>query len=219
MGQVLSASEVATVKEFLTRIDSRWAEMTDGVKNTFLSLLLERIDIEHDEATISARVTWRTGLSQYMVIERPFVDTRELWTPEQDTILREHYPKTSQTELCGLLSGRRWGAIRKRAGQFHLQRPIEARTITSSQTPYTVVEDQVIRDFHAFKITRTEMLQRLGDRSEDSIYRRGVELGFKRRKRFVKWELVPEELLEGSQGEMGDAQEIVTNDDCSKTNS
>jgi DNA invertase Pin-like site-specific DNA recombinase len=219
MGQVLSTAEVATVKEFLTHIDRRWAEMTDRVKNTFLSLLLERIDITHDEATISARVTWRTELQQNIRIERPFVDTRQPWCAEEDAILREHYAKTSQRELCALLPGRSWGSIRKRAGAFHLQRPVEVRTIESSQTTYTDEEDQVIRDFHAFKITRTEMLKRLPDRSADSINRRSIELGFKRRERFAKWELVPPGAIESNGGEIGAPQEINSNADCSKIRS
>ena len=218
MGKVLSAIEVQTVQDFLTNLDTGWDKMTDEAKNIFLSLMLERVDITHDAATIVASVTWRTGLQQTIEIERPLVDTRRDWTEQEDSIIRTKYPSSSQLELRALLPGRTWGAICRRGSQLGIDRPIEMRQRVSSKDPFTEEEDQTIRDFHAFKTTREEMRNRLAHRSEDAIWRRARQMGFQRRQRYAKWRLLSaDELKELAEEECGDSQEVSTLGGRSKT--
>ncbi len=68
-----------TVKEFSDHLETNWENLTDELKNIFLSILFKRIDLKHNPATITANVTWCTGLVQTIEIERLFVDTRTEW--------------------------------------------------------------------------------------------------------------------------------------------
>ncbi len=121
----------------------------------------------------------------------------------------------AKEELCSLLSGRTWGSIRWRGNVLGIDRPVEARQRYSSPGPYTEEEDQLISDFHAFRITCQQLLERLSHRSEDSIWLRMFKLGFRRRKRFVRWMLV-DGGNSSSEGERGESrtQEVVTSESC-----
>ncbi|MBI3913128.1 MAG: recombinase family protein [Chloroflexi bacterium] len=219
MGQVLSAAEVKTVKEFLSNLATGWEQMTDAVKNTFLSLLLERIDIIHNVATITATVTWRTGLKQTIRIERSFVDLQKTWTKAEDDIVRPNYASMEKAELCKQLPGRTWGSIRWRGRILGIDRPLESRLKYSSSLPYSPEEDQIIRDFHAFKITREEMRERLAHRSDDSVWLRGKRLGLRRREQFAKWCFVPDDESpeSGTNGDREGTLEVITDKSRSKT--
>ena len=205
MGKVMSAAEVATVKEFLAHIDTHWAKMTDAVKNTFLSLLLEQIDIQHTPATITAAVTWRTGLRQTILVERRFIDNRKKWTDEENAIVRANYLTMERPELCALLPGRTWGSIRRQAVNLGMERPLELRTRHTCELPYTEEEDQVIRAFYALQITRDEMRKRLSRRSDDSIFLRSKKLGLGKRPQTVRWQLINTE--QPKNGEAGDSND------------
>ncbi len=216
IGRVLSEAEVRTVHEFLANLKSGWPDMTDTAKNTFLSLLLERIDIQHNASFITARIMWRTGLQQAIRIERPFVDNRKEWTKDEDDLVRAHYASMPIKRLCALLPGRTWKAIRLRGRILGINRIAKADLTRSNPRPYTEAEDQVIRDFYAFNITREEMHARLGHHTEDSIYCRAAKLGFRRRKRFVKWTVVDTGRggEEGKNGDSGGNLKVVTNESC-----
>ena len=215
IGRILSAAEVRTVREFLTNLETGWAEMPDRVKNSFLNLVLERIDIRHDKATITAIVTWRTGLQQVIRIQRPFVDTRQRWTEEELTILRTHYPSMPQNELSALLGGRDWKTIRRYASLIGLHRCIEARKRSIPQGPYTEEEDQLIRDFCSYRLTWQELVTRLPHRTYDSIWARSYKLGLRRMRRIATWTLITngEENCE-VRAEKGTTREVVTNGSC-----
>ena len=237
MGQVMSAAEVKTVAEFLTNLETRWDNMTDGVKNTFLSLLLEKLDIRFDAATITAKITWRTRIRQTIKIERPLINDRKVWTDVENAVLRAHYLTMERPELCALLPNRTWGSIRRQSVNLGMKRPVELRTRISSECPYTEAEDQVIRAFHAYQLTREEMRKRLPTRSDDSMALRAHKLGFGRRPRRVKWQLLKtEQLKDGEEDEEGQESDVnrdyamivsgsggsleqVTNEDCLKTTS
>jgi hypothetical protein len=188
--------EIETLKANLSR--TRTPEQVD------LMLELEGIDIQHTPATITAKVTWRTGLRQTILIERTFIDKRKKWTDAENAIVRANYLTMERPELCALLPDRTWGSIRRQAVYLGMERPLELRTRHTSELPYTE-EDQVIRAFYALQITRDGMRKRLSRRSDDSIFFRSKKLGLGKRPRSVRWQLIKTE--QPKNGEEGDSND------------
>ncbi len=136
-------------------------------------------------------------------------------------------------ELVAMLPGRTWGSIRRQAVTVEMNRPIEMRTRLSVERRYTAEEDQVIRDFHNYMITREEMRRRLPERSDDSIQLRAHSLGFRKRKPHVTWRLVSTRQIpeggeergqrkgqkKGQNGAQNNSLEVVPNGSRSKTRS
>lgn len=191
LGRVLSATEVQTVREFLQDLNTRWAKMTDRLKNTFLSLLLERIEIAPDANIIFARVTWRTGFHQNILIKRAFTGNRRAWTPEEDEILTEGYRGLSQDEICAALPSRPWGAIKQRALSLGLRRPFNVRKRKNrNNTPFTAKEDEILRAYYAHQISLKDCLMQLENRTPDAIEWRARQLNLQKHKRKLQWHLL-----------------------------
>jgi hypothetical protein len=132
-------------------------------------------------------------------------------------------------ELCALLPGRTWARIGRQACTLGLKRHPPVQKKYSSRLTYSEEEDQVIRDYQAYRITREEMLKRLPTRTEGSVMRRVNELGFRKRPNRAQWQLV-KSVQPGDNEGGGDYQEnwqqsggiatleVETNADCSKIN-
>ena len=202
IGRVISAADVRTVEQFLSNLSKKWPKIPDRFKNELLTILLRCIYIDHDAESVHAWVVWRTGLMQELIIYRPFIDTRRRWTKEEEEILYKHYQDASVKELLQLLPGREWSGIRKHANLLGLKRSEEAKirellTDVNKNNYYSEEEDQVIHDFFAFRITESELYERLSHRSWDSINMRARKLGysFRQRKSKIQWKLVSETML------------------------
>ena len=194
LGRVLSVTEVQTVSEFLQDLNSRWAKMTDQLKNMFLSLLLERIEIAPDANIIFARVIWRTGFHQDILIKRAHTGNRPGWTVDEDEILIDGYACLSQEELCAALPNRPWGAIKQRALTLGLQRPLNVRKRKNRNlTPFTAQEDEILRTYYAHQISLTECLMQLDNRTSDAVEWRARQLNLRKHKRKLQWHLLNDE--------------------------
>jgi DNA invertase Pin-like site-specific DNA recombinase len=185
--------DIELVKEFLANLDRTWESTPNDLKNAFLCLLLDRVTIWPNKKTIRAKLVWRVGIEQEILIHRPFVDKRRRWTEDELAILAEHYITASPSELLDLLPGRTWQAI-KEAGRHKLGLTRESHTggqgARSTGEPYTSEEDELVRRYYAGEIGQAEV--KSTGRTLSSIKARAWKLGLTWRPRKVTWEWLNE---------------------------
>jgi|Deesub1362B_J571_1020462.scaffolds.fasta_scaffold37823_2 hypothetical protein len=117
-------NDVELVKAFLANLSTGWDCQPNDLKNAFLQLMLDRVVIYHSTATIRARIVWRTGLEQEILIHRPPANSRSpRWTEAERAIVREYFETASIDELMAMLPRRSWLAITLQGRRMGLSRP------------------------------------------------------------------------------------------------
>lgn len=212
IGRALSIVEIKTVRSFLRNLDSGWAKMSDEVKHNFLTLLIERVDFVYTYSEILARVTWRTGLQQAILIERPFADRCRRWTEEENNLLREVYPTSPLWEIAARFPHRSVHALRKQAQNLRIAKAEEFQQRKQTCGPMSKDEEQILRDYESMKISRSDLFEKLCRRSHDSIQFHMRRLGLTMRRKGIKWDLV-----EIPEGEF--TREVLINKNYLKTRS
>lgn len=195
IGRALSSAEIKTVRNFLKNLSSGWAKMSDEIKHNFLSLLIERVDFVYTFSEILARVMWRTGLRQAILIERPFADRCRRWTEEENNLLREIYPTSPLLEIVVRFPHRSIHALRKQAQNLGIVKGEDFEQRKQFCGPMSIDEELVLRDYASMKISRSELYEKLNYRTHDSIQFHMRRLGLGMRRKGIKWDLV--EIPEG----------------------
>ncbi|MBC8264124.1 MAG: recombinase family protein [Anaerolineales bacterium] len=192
-GNAVTEDDIELVREFLTDLNSHWESQPNDLKNAFLRLVLEKVVIRPERETIPARIYWRTGLEQEMLIHLPLFHRNRLWSEEEVSIIREHFGTTVRSELLPLLPNRTWRQILRKGKRLGLERPksLEERVRKGLYGPE---EDAVICQYYNSEISLSEMLTRL-NRTEWSIRRRAAYLGLKKKYRDATWEWVETNFL------------------------
>lgn len=196
VGRALSAVEVEKVKDFLSNIHQFWDVQSPKLKNEFLRIVLDRIILVHYNDDIRAKIVWRSGLEQEILIHRPRGPSHvaRRWSEEEDRILKENYSTATQEELEEMLPKRTWSAIVTRAKKhFGLKRK---RTYCSARGEYrrwTEEEDELVRSLYAGEITVDELVEKTG-RTRVAIEARRRTLGLgplpKNQEKHVEWEVI-----------------------------
>lgn len=190
----ITPDDVEFVRNFLVNLSTYWDSQPNDLKNAFLQLVLEKIVVWPGRRTIRARIYWRTGLEQEILIHLPPSDRRHLWSDAELSILKQHYETTPRSELMALLPDRTWKQIVKKAKKLGLKRDKSLGTRSPSRGQYTPEEDALIRLYYEGEISRSELLARL-NRTEQSIRGRARRLGLKKKYKDVTWEWIEANLL------------------------
>jgi len=166
--------DIELVRDLLTDLGETWKDQPNGLKNTLLHLLLDRVTIWAEPKHIRAKLTWRTGCDQEILIRRPGKGPTERWSEAEKDLLREHYETATKDELLEMLPGRTWKAIKligsQRLGLSRGQRG------SMAGPRYNPKEDELVRRYYAGEITRDDVLAT--GRSLSSITQRGRYLGW-----------------------------------------
>lgn len=187
---VLATTEVAMVREFLADLGTRWEEIPVDLRNNFLRVILDRILVEEKDQRFDVQIIWRSGFDQKLVVFRPAGSRRKAsWSEQEETTIREHYATASPEELTGMLPGRPWHEIRRRAQKLGVQRGWSDRTGTPNPH-WTPDEDQVLRDYDECQIAYSEMLEALDSRTPAAIQRRANILDIDLKKTRIVWRFV-----------------------------
>lgn len=181
------------VRAFLENLGERWPECPNGQKNVFLRLLLDKIVVWPRPMEIRARLFWRRGLEQELVIYRPSTGRRRSWDDTELQTLREHYETAARDDLMAMLPGRTWKAITEQGKKQGLSRAHFAGLPVDGSAPrFTEEEDDLIRLYYNGEIGRDEVLK-IG-RTVKGIICRAARLGLERKKR-IAWEWIEEKAL------------------------
>jgi len=191
----VTQGDVKAAKEFLADLSIGWNDQPRGLKNAFLRLVIDKIIIWRNKATIRVKLIWRTGLEQEMVIQRSHKGRRR-WTPEELAILEEYYETATIDELMAMLPGRTWRAITLCGNKLGLSRARMSGGRGRRRKKlerWTEEEDRILRRLYAGEISSVEALDKL-DRSPSAMRRRAHRLGLKRVNAGLDWEFVDQSL-------------------------
>ena len=195
VGRTLSAAEVENVTDFLSNIHKFWKTQSPSLKNEFLRIVLDRIILWHYNDDIRARIIWRSGLEQEILIHRPRGPSHvaRWWAQAEDRILKENYSTSTQAELEEMLPKRTWSAIVTRAKGFGLKRKRMYCSARGEYRRWTEEEDELVRALYTRKITIDELVEKTG-RTRVAITARRRTLGLgplpESQEKHVEWEVV-----------------------------
>lgn len=191
---VITQDDIDLVRRFLSNLAEEWKAQPSDVKNAFLRLVLARVLIWHSPSLIRARLIWRTGLEQDLVIHRPYREPRQRWSQGEQDVLRQHFEMMPRDQLMALLPNRTWRQIAAKGRHLRLKRKV--RDKRGGNRPYESWEDAILRQHFREELNIGETLARLHHRTENSVRSRMKSLGLKRDYTTTpKWEWVESTFL------------------------
>jgi hypothetical protein len=156
-----------------------------------LKLLIERVELRHNQSQIEATIVWKMGLKQVIQINRSVghftQETR--WQPEEDKLLRMLWPSASWEALTAALPGRTPLAISLRACRFKIKRQVEKRRAAIPQA-WSEDDDNQLKALYTDGVSVAKIAKKI-ERTEGSVEHRILDLGIKRPDEFRHKKLVP----------------------------
>ena len=165
------------VREFLKGLTKNWNTYSRSLRNRFLKLIIEKVEIRGSE-DIEARIIWKTGFQQKVIIDRPKSNSKleRRWTKEEDELLRLMYPGSSLGVVTAALPGRGWKGITLRAQRLKLSRKVSG---SSQWRHWTQEDDRRLEVYYEEGMKLQEITDKLG-RSELSVTTRIRDKSLKR---------------------------------------
>ena len=201
-GRVGDAINIEKVTNFLTNIQSIWPSQPDRFKNEFLRIILDRILITAESDRIRARIIWKTGMEQEILIHRAPAPTlvESRWTEQELKALAEHFSSASWSAMMRMLPSRGYFAILEQAQRLKLKRKSGP---WSRHAAWSAEEDELARAVAAGGIGLADVVEKI-NRTPRAVYARIKELGisyskYGGKKGFLDWELVDDGI--GNQGQ------------------
>ena len=183
--------EIDLVRDFLLNLHEYWHKLPDPLKNQFLSLILDKVEISYmrPDSTIEAAVHWRTGTVQTITIHFRSCWAEPDWTNDEIELLRRLWPSEPSRSLVKAFSGRNWTSIKVKAHRMGLRRRCrEDRKMRRRR--WQPWEESLIREAASGAITVDDVVSQTG-RSYRTIYWKAWRMGLGEgsdRKIKVTWE-------------------------------
>lgn len=167
--EMMSERDIATYREFLADLPSLWANADNGLRNRFLSIVLEGVYILKGPNHFDARIVWYNGQEEFIRVHIPprYREGSE-WTEEDLQYLREHFATASWEEMLTRLR-RKEIAIRLQAFKLGLKRREEH---IYPRKRWSEEEEQVLRRYSRGEMSFRQMTELLPGRNEEAIYSR-----------------------------------------------
>lgn len=202
IAQSVNTEDVRFARDMLSDLCRLWPEQTNELKNIFLRLILERVEIEGvktAETDLRTTIRWRSGAWHVIEITVPRRSAgHKPWTLEEDALIREHYTKGHEA-IAPLLPNRKWRSIVMRSRKLGIYiKTIQSNNkswqgigsrISPKNRLWTGEEEEVVRKWIAGEIKTGEACQQTG-RTEDALRWRASVLGLKASERPVTWRLL-----------------------------
>ena len=176
--------DIDRVTEFLGNLEENWQKCPSRFRNRLLKLLIDRVELRHDQTVIDAAIFWKVGLEQRIKIKRPSAHfTKEKrWQPEEDKLLTMLWPSSSREAVIAAFPARSWGSISERASRLKLKRQW-MRNAAKGLRIWTSEDEAYILDMYTNGAKTHEIARKLG-RTERAILGRASLLGIHRPKGF-----------------------------------
>ncbi len=184
--------DIERVTSFLENLESNWEENTSILRNRLLSLIVERVEIRHDNTQINATIVWKTGTRQSITIQRSQVHcTQEnRWSPEETKLLRMLWPSAPWETILAALPGRNKTAIYMRAARLRLSRQGMKKPPGKSVLWTEEEIDRLKDDYLSKGLSISEIADGLG-RTEHAVERKITALKLKRPKELRRYKKQP----------------------------
>ena len=183
--------DIERVSHFLENLEENWQRCSSRFRNRLLRLLVDRVELRHDQTMIDATIFWKAGFEQRIKIKRPTAHfTKEnRWQPEEDKLLGMLWPSSSREAVIAAFPTRSWGSISERASRLKLKRQW-MRTVAENVRAWTTEDETYVKEMYANGAKTHEIARRLG-RTERAVLSRACMLGIHRPKGFYPRKLEP----------------------------
>ena len=183
--------DLERVTHFLENLEQEWERYPSRLRQRLLSLLVDRVELQHDASHIEATTVWKVGFRQVVKIERPLANfsKAKLWRKEEEDLLRMLWPSSSREAILAALSGRTWVAINGKAVRLGLHRE---RVVVNVQKKrlWTVEEKEQLRQLYTTEVSTEEIARKLG-RSKEAVKTMACAMGLTRPKELQHKRLRP----------------------------
>jgi|GEM_PF-1113110 len=191
----VTSVDIDRVRRFLGNLEDEWQKLSSTLRNHLIKMLIDHVDIAHDQYHVRATVIWKIGFKQRIDIERPVGNSRRErhWTEEQDSLLRLLWPTSTKEVLLAAFPNRQLGGIRGRAAKLGLERRV--RHYPPQWKGWTVSDDNRLAAQYVTETPIEDIAAELG-RSKQAVLSRACFLKIKRPReiRFgfpkVNWEVL-----------------------------
>jgi DNA invertase Pin-like site-specific DNA recombinase len=183
----------AKVKELLKGLNKNWKNYSVASRNRLLKLFIDRVEIK-GTYEINAKIIWKTGFEQNVVIHRPPAKSQRerRWTDPEDNLLMKLFSSSTQKTICDNLPNRSWSAITLRAMRLKIRRERQYHP-PKDWRPWSSMEDSYLKLNYESGISLKEIASEL-KRSLDAIENRSALMKLSRphsvrwKKNIIRWE-------------------------------
>ena len=167
---------------FLENLGREWQRYPSRLRNRLITLLIERVELRHDQSLIEATIVWRAGLRQVVNIRRSKDNLLrdKFWSEEEERLLEMLWPSSTPDTIQAAFPTRSWHAIGQKALGKGLKRPWVKRN-TQSGPRWTAGEDEKLRELYGREASIHEIARKLG-RSNGAVMTRAHAIGVLRPK-------------------------------------
>jgi len=186
-----TSADIERVAHFLENLEGDWQRYPSRLRNRLLTLLVDRVELRHDQTNIEATIFWKAGFKQRLRIRRPSAHcTKEKrWLPEEDKLLAMLWPSSSREVITAAFPARAWAAINQRASRLKLKRHWEKKLPDTAHL-WTEGDEKELRELYTRGVKVTDIAGKLG-RSEQAIKARASLIGASRPKGFYPRKVEP----------------------------
>lgn len=180
--EVATPIDLDKVVRFLENLDQEWQHYPSRLRNRLITLLIETVELRHDQTLIEATIVWRAGLRQVVNIRRSKENLLrdKLWTEEEESLLEMLWPSSTPETIKAAFPARTWHALGQKALRKGLKRPWAKRNSRSGPR-WKPEEDEKLRELYIREASIQEIAQEIG-RSERAIMARASAIGVARPK-------------------------------------
>jgi hypothetical protein len=194
--EAASPADLEQVVSFLDKLHQEWQRYPSRLRNRLISLLIDRVELQHDQSSIEATIIWKVGLRQTVNIVRPRENLLrdKLWTEEEEGLLEMLWSSSTPDIIQAAFPTRSWHAIGQKALGKGLKRPWVKKNSRSGPR-WTTEDDRRLRKLYTKEASIHEIARKLG-RSEGAVMTRASNIGVARPKeiRFRKAQPTPQSM-------------------------
>ena len=191
---ILGADEVALVRDFLSNLFVHWDELPNTLKNRFLRLIVERIEIDYrrTDNIVEVIIHWQGGKTQCIEINyhtschSSWTDLS--WNSKDERLLAELWDTESLEKITDVFPGRSWLAIKSKAHRMGLRNNrLNLRKV--KQPTWSGQEESLVKDMYQDKLSILDVA-RITGRSQRAIYEKAIRMNLRvpdKRRLKVSW--------------------------------
>ncbi len=207
-GKKTTSVDIGRVRQFLSSVNENWQGYSRSQRNRLMRLVIDRINLWHQDRQIEAEIIWKNGFRQSVTIGLPKVNNAadKSWTSEERNLLKLSWPGSSKEDVEALLPERSYMAIQSQAHKMGLKRQV-GHTSRDYHAPWTDTEELKAKKLWESGLGAEEIAKIVG-RGKNGITRKARGRGWQRPKGFrskgsvILWASSDLEVLHGlpSQG-------------------
>ena len=176
----VTITDIQQVRDFLSELPSKWQAYPRSMRNRLLELLIERVELRHDREKIEAKIIWKAGLQQSIIISRPPArgSRDKRWADDEDNLLKMLWSSSSKGAIQGAIPNRSWKSICCHAHYLKLRR-VRGLPQPSPQRRWKPEEETRAKTMYEAGVSLADIVTEFG-RNRTAILNKACKLGWHR---------------------------------------